>query len=73
MTWVIDRFEGDLAVLCADEGNGVVNVPRAVLPQGAREGDALRAGASGRYEADPAETAIRRERIKHLLEKLKKS
>jgi hypothetical protein len=72
MIWVIDRFEGGLAVLCADETNEVINVPRATLPAGAKEGDALRLNDAGNYVADPAETANRKERIKHLLQRLKK-
>ena len=35
----VDRFEGDLAVL--DVAGVLVNVPRALLPAGAREGSVL--------------------------------
>ncbi len=36
---VVDRFEGDLAVL--EVGATHVDVPRALLPAGTREGDVL--------------------------------
>jgi hypothetical protein len=40
MRIVIDRFEGDLAVV--ELGDARVNVPRALLPEGALEGSVLR-------------------------------
>jgi len=36
----IDRFEGNLAVLLTDDGTAI-NVPRALLPKGAKAGDIL--------------------------------
>lgn len=42
--WVIDRFEGDLAVV--DRGDGrMLDVPRRLLPAGVGEGDWLRVGS----------------------------
>lgn len=40
MTVVIDRFEGDLAVL-VDAHGATADIPRAWLPDTAREGDAV--------------------------------
>lgn len=42
MTAVIDRFEGDAAVLLAGDKEDTVRWPRKLLPQGAKEGDILR-------------------------------
>lgn len=39
---VIDRFEGDKAILLLDEGETAVNWPRNMLPPEAEEGDILR-------------------------------
>jgi len=40
--WVVDRFEGDFAVLVDDESSAVQRVSRGELPKTAREGDVLR-------------------------------
>jgi hypothetical protein len=51
---VIDRFEGDLAVLVPDDSAEVLHGPCAHLPAGVREGDCLRMeenGATTAYEA----------------------
>ena len=40
MRAVIDRFEGDVAVLELDDGESCADVDRSTLPEGAREGDA---------------------------------
>jgi hypothetical protein len=40
---VIDRFEGDMAVLLLGEIREHLDVPRSLLPSGAREGSWLRA------------------------------
>ena len=37
---IIDRFEGDFAVV--ETGNAIINVPCSELPKGAKEGDCLR-------------------------------
>ena len=37
---IIDRFEGDYAVV--ETGDGMVNIPKAELPVGAKEGSVLR-------------------------------
>jgi len=37
---IIDRFEGDWAVI--EYGRDTFNFPRALLPEGAREGDVVR-------------------------------
>ena len=39
--WVVDRVEGGIAVLVADDDGETVDVPLAVLPPGVREGSVL--------------------------------
>ena len=40
--WVVDRVEGRIAVLVADDDEETLNVPLNVLPHGLREGTVLR-------------------------------
>lgn len=40
MDYVIDRFEGDIAVLESDSGE-IFNIPRAILPECAQEGQVI--------------------------------
>jgi len=67
---IIDRFEGDWAVLEWTGPNKhdpvTFNVPRALLPQQAREGDVLAAD----FTVDRHATDERRQRIKSLEEEL---
>lgn len=74
---VIDRIEnGNLAVLLVGEEEKRLVVPRASLPQGAKEGDWLKAEIEGgkllRVEVDPEETRKRRERLARKLEQLRR-
>jgi len=64
---VIDRFEGDLAVVLVGDEEYRLDVPRRFLPRGAREGDVLVL----RWEIDRRETDARRERIARLIDELK--
>lgn len=58
---IIDRLEGDWAVIQWDSGQ-TFNFPRALLPSGAKGGDAVRFDAS----IDRSETEMRRIRVKRL-------
>ena len=40
--WVVDRVEGRIAVLVADDDGETLDVPLNVLPHGLREGTVLR-------------------------------
>ena len=60
--YVLDRFEGDLAVLEAPDGR-FVQVSRSQLAPDAREGDLLLQQA-GRLAPDAAATRARREQLK---------
>ena len=64
---VIDRFEGTTAVLNMGEDERQMEVPRAALPKGCKEGDWLQVELDDeklvKVEPDPAETARARKRI----------
>jgi hypothetical protein len=68
MKAVIDRFEGELAVLLlGDKGEFRLNFPLSLLPAGCREGDILNIS----IERDPEATGQTKERVTDLMEKLK--
>ena len=68
--WIIDRFEGEFAVL---EGEtGMLAVPRSSLPADIREGDAVTALPDGRYALDAGRSEQRRKQLSSLFERLKK-
>jgi hypothetical protein len=71
MKAVIDRFEGSIAILDAGEGKKKMEVARADLPKGCKEGDWLKVELEGEklVKAEPGreETARARKRIKDKL------
>ncbi len=67
MKAVIDRFEGDYAVLLVGKDETMVNLPKNLLPEGAREGSWL----SITLLLDPEETSSREKRIAEKLQRLK--
>ncbi len=67
---IIDRFEGEYAVLETD--GGMVDVNRLLLPENAREGDVL-IHENGIYAIDAAATQERRERMRAMLNKLRRN
>jgi len=69
MKAVIDRIEGDLAViLMGDDGRIRVNMPMILLPEGCRESDVLDIAIKKLKNA----TEDAKDRTKSLMEKLKK-
>jgi hypothetical protein len=77
--YVIDRFEGSLAVIVGDDGR-TFDVARSKLPEGCREGTVLRLEAQGdrapdwsRAVIDEAERARRLERAREALRRLAES
>lgn len=60
---ILDRMEGDMAVLELDNG-ALVQVPAELLPAGAKEGDCLR------LVVDTDATEERRQRIKEKMNRL---
>ena len=71
MTWVIDRFEGELAVIEAVESGESIICPAADLPEGVREGTVL-TRKNDRFVQDPEGQAARVSRITEKMERLKK-
>lgn len=68
--YIVDRFEGDFAVLEKEDG-GTVDVKRELL-EGACEGDAV-IFENGEYIIDAVETQMRRKNIEEKMRKLFKS
>jgi hypothetical protein len=68
MKAVIDRIEGDLAVLLVGERQEMLNVPLYMLPEGATEGSWLII----RFSLDEEATNQQYRRNKSLLERLLK-
>lgn len=67
---VIDRIEGDLAVLVLYEDDRVkLNLPLRCLPEGVREGDHLQMGFAQDEESRESE----RKRVGDLLKDLKRT
>ncbi len=57
---IIDRFEADMAVIETEDG--MRNIPRALLPEDAVEGDVLCCREDG-WKIDAEATKARRERL----------
>jgi hypothetical protein len=62
MKAVIDRFEGELAVLTPPAGGKPISLPKAVLPQDAAAGDTVEL-VKGKWTIDRDDTEERRKRI----------
>jgi hypothetical protein len=73
---VVDRFEGDKAVVLVGEEEEELVVDRGKLPSGTREGDWLKADVQDDVllaaELDPQGTANARARIAEKLERLRR-
>ena len=70
--FIIDRFEGDFAVVETD--NGLINIPLSDLPEGAKEGDVLRKdNDTMRFDIDVEDTAARKKRIEGKMNRLFKN
>jgi len=59
---IIDRFEGDFAVVETD--NGLINISLSDMPKDSKEGDTLR------LIIDEEDTAVRKKRIDRKMERL---
>ena len=72
---MIDRFEGDLAVLLVGEEQDRLEVNKSMLPIGAKEGDWLQVDVKDdrvfSATADPKGTADAKKRIQDKLAKLR--
>jgi hypothetical protein len=73
---VIDRFEGDLAVLLVGDEQQPLDVPQSALPQGADPGQWLQIvvenGRLVRAELDPKATEAAHQRLQDKLERLRR-
>ena len=76
LTGVIDRFEGDWAVIEVADEPELRNVPKQLLPRGAKEGDHLQLeledGRVIRVQLDPEATENARKRIQDKLDRLRR-
>ena len=61
MAQIVDRFEGEYAILL--DGVTVLEVRKVDLAEGIAEGDAVSLGENGIWQKDAAETKSRKERI----------
>ena len=68
MKAVIDRFEGEYAVVLFGENEIKVDIPKILLPEDAKEGSWLNIN----FELDIEGEMKQRERIKNKLERLKR-
>jgi hypothetical protein len=67
--YVIDRWEGDVAV-CQGEDMKMVEIPRSALPEGCAEGAKIEARDGGYHLVDNAEDRERvRAKLRRLFEK----
>jgi hypothetical protein len=73
---VIDRFEGEYAVLLVTDSNSPIHVLRQELPEGLHEGDHLKIeldeGKVIRVEYDEQSTEAARQRIQAKLDRLRR-
>lgn len=65
---IIDRFEGKYAI--CEKNGAFVELDRAGLPDGASEGDVLRADENGKLNIDRDATENRKKCVRGLMEKL---
>lgn len=68
MKYVIDRFEDNFAV-CEDENQNFVDIEKAKLPTGAREGDILIV-TGDKITVDKDSTKERRKEVQDLFDSL---
>jgi len=73
-TYILDRIEGETALLIDQEHGGVIEIPASALPCGCREGSVLHRSDEG-WKCDLAAELLRRktmeEKLRKLLEKNK--
>jgi Protein of unknown function (DUF3006) len=68
MKYIIDRFEGDLAVCEAEDGK-MVDIEKSRLPKNAEVGDVI-VLENGHFRVDKKETDRRRKEIEDLMNEL---
>ena len=68
MKITIDRFEGEYAV-CEVEAGKFIDIPKADIPKGAKEGDILSKADNG-YRIEKSETEAKKGEIKKRMNRL---
>lgn len=63
---IVDRFEGDFAILMVGDMEEPAEFPKKLLPQGTKEGSWMWLD----FELDPGGEAKQREKMKNLMDKL---
>jgi hypothetical protein len=71
MTAIIDRFEGDIAVLENPDTWEVFNFPRAQLPNDTHPGDVLIKDCGGVWRKDRVKTAARAASVQERYNRIK--
>ncbi|NLN41881.1 MAG: DUF3006 domain-containing protein [Clostridiales bacterium] len=66
---VIDRFEGEWAIVEMDDGQ-FIDIPMETLPPDAKEGNVIYIDEDGRISILAEETLERRKRVQDLMDKL---
>lgn len=69
MKGVIDRFEGDYAVVELEDGK-MKDIKKSLIPDDAKEGDILIINEKGINKIDKEETHKRKEEINSLMDEL---
>lgn len=69
MKGVIDRFEGDYAVVELEDGK-MKDIKKSLIPDDAKEGDILIINEKGINKTDKEETHKRKEEINSLMDEL---
>lgn len=62
----IDRIEGNIAVIIVGEDDGIVEITKGLLPQGAKEGDLV----SFKLDIKDKKTLAEKKKIEKLIKKL---
>ena len=65
--YVVDRFEGEFAVLTSKDDKSSLDVARGELPEGAKPGATVCRDALGAWTIDEADTQERLQRVRQLM------
>jgi hypothetical protein len=63
---IVDRFEGNTAVILAGDDEGTIEISRDLLPAGCKEGDLV----SFKIEVKDRKTLAEKEKVEKMIKKL---
>jgi hypothetical protein len=63
---IVDRFEGNTAVILAGDDEGTVEISKDLLPAGCKEGDLI----SFKIEVKDRKTSAEKEKVEKMIKKL---